>query len=506
MRVELTKENLTNGKKPIYKETYLFILFYAISRIFTFFIPGGGWDFCEIANWGDAILKNMNIYSTFPLEAQGLADIKFPPLYFVQIAIILFFFGFNLWSIRLGFTCCEIFTMVLLYYFSKQYLKAKRTENDISNNKSLLVLYIYAFSPITILTMITASYYFLGQIYMIAGLFAFFQRKIKLTAFVFCLGFMTEIYPIFCLIPICILFLCQKRWKDLGMIILIFVNTFILFSVPFILLSPNGFLFNYFTHLYRTPQTISFWSIFLVISGVPLAITLFNFNISYLAITFISFVVIYSIFCYFFFKKHPTIDMESISWVIIVFYLFLPIIFLSIDLRYLYWIFPFICLFFNGMHLKMLKKLAITTILFSTIIGLSFLFSGMAFQYNGTPIIWLDQRIFIPNDLYLGILQFEYLFFIILEPAYLIIWIYYGKLLKSRESEYRLPNLFQSFSILTALFSLEWYFWGSYNLNNSSFPIALVWIIIVGSNLVGFFFILKQIKANWPFKANIQIN
>ena len=436
--------------KPFYKRFGFFLLLYAISRFFSLFEPDLMYTFHEIAVWGDALIQRGNIYALFRLQEQGLLTIKYPPLYYIQIAFNLILFGYSIFSIRLGFIFWEIGGLILLFFLSKAYYFEKEKVEVLANNKALIILYIYSFSPITILSLIYSPVFSIGQIYFIGGLYTFYKNKIKLMSILFCIGFMTQIYHIFCVIPICIYFLSQKKWKELRNTIVFYAITFIIFSIPFVLMDLTGFLFSYIVHGSRIPQAASIWMwIWFVFPDATISLSFFGIiSISYLMLTVVLFILFFSISCFQYFRKQRNLTRTTIFHIILAFYLCLPLIFLSYDLRYTYWFFPLLCLFSNGNSERKGELLAYISIVVCFILGF------FVFLLDSSSFL-IDARIYIEYSIEFAKFQLFTLFVYILLLAFIPLWLYHEKDIKYHRLEYNNPNLQQTISIFATFYAIQ---------------------------------------------------
>ncbi len=398
-------------------------------------------------------------------------------------------FGFYSWSIRIGFTCWEIGILSVLYYFTgainTNRIKQGKTESKINQTT---VLYIYAFSPITILNLIFGQPWFLGVFFSLLGTYAFYKQKPVLTGLIFCLGFLTQLYPAFILIPIVTFYLSKKRWKDLGTLIGTFALSFVIFCLPFYFLDPELFLFNFLTHLSRTPQTATFWT-FLESVNVN-SLSLFGmYDISVLGLISLTFTGVFVILTYLYFKRNKETNETNVLWAGIIYYLFLPAIFLTLDFRYCYWAFPLLSILFIQ---KVTPKQSILMGL--TGVGLT-LGMSLLFIFKMPELLVIDQRIYYDLPTILTILSISMIFFLVSLPIYLILWFQLGKQLKTK---YQVLNLHQTITLVCIIFTFQLFVY--------LFPSSVVTIgLFLISLILGILMILRQITSIIRFQKFSEI-
>ncbi len=417
--IQQLKRKIQQGKKlgslPR-REIWIFAILYAISRVVSLFIPGMFQDFYEHAIWGDALFHSIDIYNYIPIGATE-AELKYLPLFYPHLSLLYLLFGFFSWSFRIGVTIWDFVVVLVLFYFSGAMHQSNDEQKTGPNKNKLSVLYIYAFSPLTILNLIFGTVWFLGAMYMILGLFAFYLNKSACAGVFFCLGFLTEIFPVFCLIPILLYHLTQKKWKDLGRFIGSFGVTFILGCLPFYLVDPANFVVNFTLHLTRTPLSLSIWR-FMTLDPISI---LGLIDISWSTILLLGVIVAFTVYCLLYYRKQAKIDEKSVLTMIILLFLVLPFAFLSVETRFYYWIFPLLCvLMINKINLKTTKDLAIISTAVTVIIGTTFLilFPSSLLVDQRNPSNWQATSTFL--DPMLGL-------FAVTTPLFFIPWFLNGR-------------------------------------------------------------------------------
>ncbi len=479
------------------KNTTQFAILYFLSRFFSLLAPGFSNDFYEYAVWGDALLQGHNIYEEFQATPQGLLTLKYPPLFFVQCALILLIFGYYSWSIRIGFIIYETIAMFALYRFSVVITKERGLNRVDTTGRNLTVLYIYAFSPITILNLILGQPWTLGAVFLTAGLLAFYMDKVKLMGIFICLGFLTQYYPIFCLVPILIFYFSRAMWKQFWQLILSFSLTFIIICLPFILLDPNLFVVEFFIHFARVPQTISVWGImednFQMTSWNIFGI----FTINPLSITFITFVAIFSITSYYIFKRQKEVDKFLIFYLILIFYISLPFVFLSFDIRYFYWSFPLSALLFSISFTSLTSKnkvMGLLSTFLTAVFGLFFLLTQPTLLTTNQTVAPSSETIKLVTTLGLG-------FFALSIPFYLCGWYILGNRIRITSREFFKPTFHQVITVSQGVFLIGW---ALFVFNLGIFDVLLFLVILFlgfALNLKSLLFLIKSLRAR-DFNSN----
>ncbi len=419
MLIQETSLQIQQGKKlgslPR-REIWIFAILYAISRVVCLFIPGLFQDFYEHAIWGDALFHGLNIYNYIPISGD-FGELKYLPLFYPHLSLLYLLFGFFSWSFRIGVTIWDLVIVLVLFYFSRTTRKSIEAQEILQNKNNLSVLYIYAFSPITIINIVFGTVWFLGEMYIILGLFAFYRKKPTAAGIFLSLGFLTETFPVFCLIPILLYQMTQKKWKDLGLFIGAFGATFILGCLPFYAADPTKFFVNFSINLTRTPLSLSVWTF------VPLQpISLFGLiEISWATILLLIVLTVFTIYCFRFFRIHAKIDEKTVLSMIIILYLILPFAFLSVETRFYYWIFPLLCLLMiDKIYLRTIKDLGVISTVVTVAIGITFLilFSEFLLVDQRDPVNWVATSIFLTPLIGL---------FAITAPVFFIPWLLNGK-------------------------------------------------------------------------------
>ncbi|MHA1732152.1 MAG: hypothetical protein ACTSU5_09415 [Promethearchaeota archaeon] len=326
-------------EKPRDRFTRRFWLIYSISRVIILFIPlGFAHNFGEFIQYGNSILYFTDPYDNFTLEAQGYLVVKYPPLYLLQAAFLMFFFGTTQIGLRLGFLIFDLAVTTILYKFAFEFQLGK-TSNP-SRSAALSVM-AYAFSPLVLLFTLGLPQKFMAQFFMLLGLYAFYKKKSWVVGLALCLGFLTELYPIFCLMPIGLFYIARSNWKALLHVFLAFVVVFLVVGVPFLLIDWRAFIFSFTTHFNRTPQVTTLWD------NIPAqqawGLDIFGIlQLSPLGIIFLVSFFVLSTLTFLFFKKFKNEGEESVLIIIVVFFLTIPVIFLTLNARNLFWVFPLI--------------------------------------------------------------------------------------------------------------------------------------------------------------------
>ncbi len=314
------------------REIIVFITIYSISRVFLLFIP---------ASLPDLPYMDLNL-----ALSQGIAT--YPVIFFVQWEVIFSIFGVRLVVFRCGLILYEVGCLIILrkFVYRFQILEFHKT-NAKAKETALISCYVFAFFPFLLFTYM-GNAEIMATFYLIAGLYAYYKNKLVFASILLCIGFLTEFYPIFCLVPIAIHLLLEKRIKSLAIIVLSFLITFFICNVPFFLANPSNYFTNYFSQFSRAPQGLSIWDFIENNANNWTLFSLFDLvKISPVGLTFLLTFLTYCIFVIRYFQRNEQKSKSHEFMLVISFTLLLPLVFLSIFPRYLLFGFPICCLFIN---------------------------------------------------------------------------------------------------------------------------------------------------------------
>ncbi|GAB4314248.1 MAG: hypothetical protein Kow0069_15610 [Promethearchaeota archaeon] len=333
------------------RELVRFVFLYVASRALLLLIPGNAVEVREFALWGDVILRGENPYETYNLELQGYFAVKYPPLFYAFCAAIVALFGHSSASFKLAILLFEVPTLVAMRACSAlishkggagaptgdlETLRPASPPNA-RERKPALALYVYCFSPITVVIWLYGYLFAIPVLFLTLGVYAFYAEKWGLLGFSLSVGFLTELFPAFFFVPVLAFLARQKRWGEVIRSVLAFLVTFAGFSFPFLLLSPQVFLHNFLVHFARVPQAVSFWAI--VQSATPWpSVRLFDVvTVGYVGATFLAFFISYAAFSWWFFGKEENRDKRNVVYATVAFFLFQHVVFLSLFMRYSFW-------------------------------------------------------------------------------------------------------------------------------------------------------------------------
>ncbi|GAB4314448.1 MAG: hypothetical protein Kow0069_15900 [Promethearchaeota archaeon] len=344
---------------------------YSASRVFLLFVPGLPQDLYEFAVWGTALLEGKNVYEEFPSSLQGILAIKYPALHFTFDAFVVALFGAASLSFKVGILIVEVPSLLLLKRLHSILTRvgaeclnprvAKKEEGAMKidagknitiledeKNKELIVLYAYAFLPANLAAWINGHLFALAALFLIAGLYAFFRGRSFLAGAALSLGFLSEIYPVFALVPILLYLLVRGEVGAFLRVICGFTLGFAACSLPFLVQDPTGYLNGFFVHLARLPKASSLWS-FLSGSGIWGYLQVGPVSLSPLGVTFLVVLVGFSIATTVaFVKRNGGPRGEDVLAALSLFYILSPLVFLSLFPRYFFWGMPSYCLLLRG--------------------------------------------------------------------------------------------------------------------------------------------------------------
>ncbi len=330
---ELKRKSATNARKDISS----FLLLYCISRAIILFMPVSLLDQDKIYDLQS--FPNLIAYSAInPVY-------PYPILFSIQLSSIFFLFGATMVGYRIGMMLYEVGTLVILYKFVLCFQMQENQKTPPGATRNAIVgCYLLAFSPLTIFSFMGSSE-FPAIFFMILGLYAYYKNKSIWASLILGLGFLTEFFPIFCLVPILLHALVKKDVKNLAKLIIPFIILFLLINAPYFLSDPLSIVASYADQLSQNTMTFSLWNLF----GSELPTwNLFSIQISPVILAFATFI---AIFCYFtiqFFRKHKfAAKIQDILFILLL-TLLLPIVFLSLIPFYFFFGFPLVCLFIES--------------------------------------------------------------------------------------------------------------------------------------------------------------
>ncbi len=441
-------------------EVKFFIVIYTISRFFLLFIP---------ASLPDIPKFNLNLESA--LIQNGL---DYPGLLQLQVAFFNTLFGGNLIGLRFGLIIYEIGSITLLYKFAYifQIQEFHKSSKEAIDN-ALIVVYIFAFFPNTIFNFSDFSETY-STFFVIAGLYAFYLNKNVLMAVFVGIGFLLEIYPIFFLIPILASLLRKKQFTIIVKIIVTFALIVIIGTLPFYFANPANFLSNYLGQFSRVPNAASLWDVIKANSTSWIIINVLGIiEISPIGLAFIIWIVSFTFYSLFSIYRSSSNSKRQVFLICILFLNILPVIFLSLMSRYVYFSFPLLCLFFdNKIKLKEGKQNMIRILVLS-IIPISIITLLFFPLFN---IIIMSEINLQDPSLYI-VLSF------ILYIALPLLWIYYGKNLFLKKENMERPTIIQLLA-----FSFMGFF-----IQILSVEFIILYIIIFCLGLLGVIWSVKKI-------------
>lgn len=318
----------------------LFVGLYLLSRALMLVIPGWLWDLQQYALGGDLLRQGVNPYEYLSGDTQGAHTNRYPPLWLAHIYLVTIL-GYTPVAVKFGVLLHEVVLMAGLYYLIKEMHPDNPQERARQVQTSL---YLYAFFPLTILVGI-GFFEVIPVMYMVLGFLFYYRDRWVLTGVFFTLGFLTEVFPIFCLVPILFHLFWQKKWKRIAAVIGAVLLTAVLVSLPLILLDPTRFLESYTVHFSRYPQVLTLWQ--LLQEHIPWDLfSVFGLiTVSPVGLSFLILFSTYAILTFVYFWKHPKAGKHEVVVCAMLFLFFFPFCFLSLHFRYYFWVFPLAVLF-----------------------------------------------------------------------------------------------------------------------------------------------------------------
>ena len=312
------------------KQAILFLLVYTSSRLILLFTVG---DLREVSSFVEPAIDIINGLN--PYHTRDLYQIVFPPLFYLLHAGTIVLFGNSSFSFSLLHVSFDVGTLLLIYKIAPFFYKEKKD--------FIKPALFYAFFPLTLYFIFSGWPQSMALFFLTLGVYAYLRKTSLLAGFFGCLGALTEIYPIFFVYLIGILFLARRQGKEIFHLAGGFLVAFIIVNFPF-----YGFdLFQAITfllvHLSRKSTVFSLQHL-LPPWDVPITPT-FVFNMYTLPP--IVFLLLFGIWFYWFVRTHDSIEPRKQFEIFAFFFLFLPIPFMNLYFRYFYWSVPFLAPLFD---------------------------------------------------------------------------------------------------------------------------------------------------------------
>ncbi len=200
---------------------------------------------------GNLFLRGIIPYSDFIIPGSHIVDVDLyfntlhpnGPLNYIFYGYWMSVFGDSVWAIKLPWLISEIIISILIYIIAEMMM---------DSDKAFLSSMIYTIMPV--------SYYpgiFVGcdelitSAFTVGALYCFFKQKYTLSAIFLALGTSYKLFPVFGLIPVFYYFWTKKDLKSLVIYILIFISTYTIIALPFILLDFDAFVYWNFSQANR---------------------------------------------------------------------------------------------------------------------------------------------------------------------------------------------------------------------------------------------------------------
>ncbi len=403
-----------------------------------------------------------------------------PVIYFIQLLLFHRIFGYNVVGVRLGMIIIDMLCILFLYKLCIEYqIKALKQNPEKARENSLIIIVVYTFFPTT-LFIYSGHPENLASLFLILGIYYYLKDNYILSGIFLSIGFQTEFYPIFCLIPIFAKMLSQRAYKKILKMVASFIIPFVIIELQFFLIDPVNFLKSYLVQFSRSPTSLSLWENIYQNTTIWNLISLGNLiSLSPVGITFLVFFIPYILIVVIYFKKHKESSVREVFAFISIFYLLFPVIFLSIFTRYLYFAFPFICLeIYSGDKLRknIDRGRKITYFIIPISITTLVLWPNLLFTTLTQPITYI-----IYPSIYL--LLFVSFYFII--SSY---WIKIGKRYSYNKDLKEKPSILALFSLNIIMMNLQIF------LQEVSIAFLIIFYII---GLIPVFWIILRIKNSF---------
>jgi len=242
------------------------------------------------------------------------------------------------------------------------------------------------------------------------------------------------------------------------------------------------YIFNFLVQLWRTPQVYNLWRYFQINNLFVFSLLGNTYPISLLGLSIIIFIIVFSLIILVVFLKWKPVSKDGVVLVIMIFYMCLPLAFLTTQVRYFYWFFPLCCLFISkNLDFKRVKSFSITITLISVGFGIICLFTSslqtfIDLMYNFPPDYSLGLNVLLPSDIFFTLI--------------VILWEIFDNSMQLIELAKNKPTFLQYMLIPYFLFTLQIY---AYAINDSNMLQIALSIIILTSVCIYFIFFARTL-------------
>ncbi|MHA1732153.1 MAG: hypothetical protein ACTSU5_09420 [Promethearchaeota archaeon] len=293
-------------------------------------------------------------------EANGFTPTTYPPFYIYQSAAIVAISGATIILVRMMFILYDFALVVVLYKFANLIVE-KRSHINYEQWAPLTMVLVNVFSPFAQIFFISAPHKVMGQLLFVLGMYLFYKEHWALSSTVLSLGFLTEIYPVFAWIIILLYLLARRMWRELFSSILFFGLTTIAVCLPFVLMDPITAIESLLSHFSNVTVVISLWD-FIPWENSVHFLLFGKIEIGLHAIVILSFMVVFYLWTYHFFRTRPSDSKNPVLLISILFILSLSLVFLSLNPMFLYWVFSTCTLFTTGSFERVYKASIISSV------------------------------------------------------------------------------------------------------------------------------------------------
>lgn len=357
-------------KRDLFSLKSLFLLSYILSRVIILLSPGFLWDH---TTYFPPIIELLNGQS--PYLSSLSESPAYPPLFYFILACFVFIFGYNSLAFRVCFLTIDLGTVILLYKIATCFYE-KREDYW----KPPL---FYALFPIPISILIIGLPTGIAILFFTAALYCLVKNKPFFMGVFAAIGFLIEIYPIFLLYVVCIIYFAQKQFKKILLALLGFIPVMLAIALPFFGFDLSSTLSLILVHLSRETST----SLVHFLPVVPITL-LPDLSVNLYSLIAVFGIIALGIWVFVYAKRTEKLDLRKTFELLLFFFLFFPILFLNLYTRYLFWCMPVIGMLVN----YSIDRRVLKTFLPSTLI------------IYGAFCIFLN--VFLPNGLLLDLQSF----------------------------------------------------------------------------------------------------
>ncbi len=293
-------------------------LVYLLSRVVILFTPTLG----NHPEFIDVILKILAGQN--PYTSAGAEYINFPPFHYLIYAFFIFIFGPTNFAFKMCTFVFDIGTVLVLYKIASLLGNYKERE--------WVPAMFFAFFPTTLLVAFISVATLNSVFFFMLAIYCFLKKRFFFMGIFAGLGTLTEIFPIFLIYLLSIIFFAKRQFQNLFQTLLGFACAYLSITIPFFGVNVLDALF---IHLMRQTTGLS------VVGWLPdwIIVLPMGLELNIYAIITVSVILAVGAWTYVY-SRHNELSEKKQIQICLWFYLFLPVLFLNVYDRYFLWALP----------------------------------------------------------------------------------------------------------------------------------------------------------------------